>query len=65
MLLGVFVYESTESVASVELEKPVEVVAADGIDPALGERVRVRHPKWGADDLDTLTAEDIVEFAKS
>jgi hypothetical protein len=44
-------------------QKPVEAVAADGADPALGERVRVRRPKWGADDLDTLTAEDIVEGA--
>jgi len=44
-------------------QEPVEAVAADGADPAFGERVRVRRPKRGADDLDTLVAEDVVEGA--
>ena len=33
-------------------QEPVEAVPADGADPALGERVRVRCPKRCADDLD-------------
>jgi hypothetical protein len=44
-------------------QEPVEAVATDGADPALGERVRVRRPERGADDLDTLVAEDVVEGA--
>jgi hypothetical protein len=41
-------------------QQPVEAVATEGADPALGERVRFRRPKRGADDLDTLAAEDVV-----
>ncbi len=44
-------------------QNPVEAVAPDSTDPAFGERVRVRRPKRGADDLDTLAAEDVVENA--
>src|SRR2546430_17378994 len=44
-------------------EEPVEAVAADGADPAFGERVGLRRPKWGADDLDALASEDLVERA--
>jgi hypothetical protein len=44
-------------------QEPVEAVATDGADLAFGERVRVRRPKRGADDLDTLAAEDVVEGA--
>jgi hypothetical protein len=44
-------------------QEPVEAVAADGADPALRERVRLRRPKWGADDLDALASEDVVEGA--
>jgi len=44
-------------------QEPVEAVAADRTDPALGERVRVRRPKRGADDLDALALEDVVEGA--
>ena len=44
-------------------QKPVEAVAADGADPALGERVRVRRPERCADDLDALASEDVVEGA--
>ena len=44
-------------------QEPVEAVAADGADPAFGERVRFRRSKWGADDLDTFAAENLVEVA--
>ena len=44
-------------------QEPVEAVAANRADPALGERVRVRRPKRGADDLDALALEDVVEGA--
>jgi hypothetical protein len=44
-------------------QKPVEAVAADGADPAFGERVRLRHPERGADDLDAFALEDGVEGA--
>jgi hypothetical protein len=33
-------------------QEPVEAVAADRSDPAFSERVRIRRPKRGADDLD-------------
>jgi hypothetical protein len=44
-------------------QDPVEAVAADGADPALGERVCLRRPEWCADDLDALASEDLVEGA--
>ena len=42
-------------------QDPVEAVAADGADAALGERVRVRRPERCADDLDAVALEDLVE----
>jgi hypothetical protein len=42
-------------------QEPVEAVAADGADPTLGKRVRLRRPEWRADDLDTFASEDLVE----
>ena len=42
-------------------QDPVEAVAADGADPALGERVRLRRPERCADDLDAVALEDLVE----
>src|SRR6266542_1801048 len=42
-------------------QDPVEAVAADGTDPALGERVRLRRPERCADDLDAVASEDLVE----
>ncbi len=42
-------------------QDPGEAVAADGADPALGERVRLRHPERRADDLDAFASEDLVE----
>src|SRR6266849_6014412 len=44
-------------------QEPVEAVAADGADPALRERVRIRRPKRRSYDLDALALEDIVEGA--
>ena len=44
-------------------QEPVEAVAADGADPAFGERVRLRCAKRGADDPDALAPEDLVEAA--
>jgi hypothetical protein len=44
-------------------QEPVEAVAANGPDPPFGERVRVWCPKRGADDLDRLASEDVVEGA--
>jgi hypothetical protein len=43
--------------------EPVEAVAADGADPALGDRVRLRRPKRRAHDLNAFALEDIVEGA--
>ena len=42
-------------------QDPVEAVAADGADPALGECVRLRRPERCADDLDAVASEDLVE----
>jgi hypothetical protein len=42
-------------------QEPVEAIAAGGADPAFGERVCLRRAKRGADDLDALAAEDLVE----
>ena len=42
-------------------QDPVEAVAPDSADPALGERVRLRRPERRADDLDTVASEDLVE----
>jgi hypothetical protein len=42
-------------------QDPVEALAADGADPALGERVRLRRPETCADDLDSFASEDLVE----
>jgi hypothetical protein len=44
-------------------QEPVEAVAADGADPAFGERVCLWRLKWGGDDLDAFAAKDIVEVA--
>jgi hypothetical protein len=44
-------------------QEPVETVAADGPDPALGERVGVWRTKRRADDLDAVAFEDVVEGA--
>jgi hypothetical protein len=55
--------QDTLEVSAVCDQEPVEAVATNRADPALGERVRVRGPKWGADDLNPLAFEDVVEGA--
>src|SRR3954451_8534599 len=50
-------------VAAAADQEPVEAVAADGADPAFGERVCLRRAKRGADDLDAFAVEDLVEGA--
>jgi len=42
-------------------QEPVEAIASDGADPAFGERVCLRRPKRGADDLDAFAAENLIE----
>lgn len=42
-------------------QEPVEAVAADGADPTFGERVCLRRAKRGADYLNALALEDVVE----
>ena len=42
-------------------QDPVEAVAADGADPAPGERICLRRPKRCANDLDAVASEDLVE----
>jgi hypothetical protein len=44
-------------------QEPVEALAADSADPPFGERVCLRRPKRGSDDLDTLASEHFVEGA--
>ena len=44
-------------------QKPVETVAADSADPALGDRVRLRRANRCADDFDALASEHLVEDA--
>ena len=44
-------------------QEQVEAFAADGGDPALGERVCLRRAKRGADDFDAIASEDLVEGA--
>jgi hypothetical protein len=55
--------QDTLELAAARDQEPVEALAADGADPALGERVRVRRPKRGADDLDAFVLEDVIERA--
>ena len=45
-------------------QEPIEAVAADGADPAFGERVCLWRPKRGADVLNALAAEDLIERAR-
>jgi hypothetical protein len=44
-------------------QEPVEAVAANRANEALGDRIRLRRPKWRADDLDAFAFEDVVEGA--
>ncbi len=42
-------------------QEPVEAIASDGADPVFGERICLRRAKRGADDLEVLAVEDVVE----
>jgi hypothetical protein len=55
--------EDALELAAAAAQQPVEAVAADGADPAFGERVCLRRPEQGAHDLDAFALEDIVEVA--
>jgi hypothetical protein len=55
--------QDTLEVSAVCDQEPVEAVATNRADPALGVRVRVRRAKRCADDLDALALEDLVEGA--
>ena len=44
-------------------QEPVEAIAANGADPAFGERVCLGRAKRGADGLDALASEHLVEGA--
>jgi len=60
VVIDVDVQEALKLPAAADQE-PIEAVAADGADPALGECVRLRCPKRCADDLDAVASEGLVE----
>ena len=60
VVVDVDVQDALELPAAAD-QQPVETVAADGADPAFGERVCLRCAKRGADDLEAFAAEDLVE----
>jgi hypothetical protein len=62
VVVGVDTQDTVELSAAGDQE-PVEAVAADGADPALGESVCLRSAKRGADDPDAFASEDVVEGA--
>src|SRR5450759_4963702 len=53
--------EDVVEVASVQDQNPVEAVATERSDPALGVGVSVRGPDGGGDDPDALAAKDGIE----
>ncbi len=55
--------QDTLKLLAAAYQEPIEAVAADGADPAFGERVCLRCAKRGADDLDAFASEDLVEGA--
>src|SRR6266513_6243693 len=50
-------------VAAAEDQEPVEALAADAANPALGVRPRLRRPHRRLDHPDPFRAEDLVELA--
>src|SRR4029453_13023635 len=50
-------------VAAVDDQDPVEAFAAEGADPTLGVRIRIRSSDGRPDDPHALAAEDLVEGA--
>src|SRR6266542_2361140 len=55
--------EHVLEVAAAEDQQPVEALAADAADPALGMGARLRRPYRRFDDVDAFGAEDLVELA--
>ena len=56
--------ENMLQVAAVQDQKPVEALAADGADEALGERVRLRRAHRRLHDLNVFAREDRIEAAR-
>ncbi|MFD1530504.1 hypothetical protein [Pseudonocardia aurantiaca] len=59
-MLDVFLQHRREVAWSGD-ENVVQAFAAQGADPAFGDRVRSRCSNWGADDADVGAGEDGVE----
>jgi hypothetical protein len=55
--------QHSREVAAAEDQEPVEALAAEAADPALGVRACFRCPHWGLDHPDAFRAEDFVELA--
>jgi hypothetical protein len=55
--------EHALELAAVEDEEPVEALATDAADPALGVGVRVRRLHWCADNSDSFGLEDVIAAA--
>jgi hypothetical protein len=51
-------------VAAAEYQQPVEALAADAADPALGVGARLRRSYRRFDDANAFAAEDLVELAR-
>jgi hypothetical protein len=51
-------------VAAAEDQEPVEALAPNGSDPALGMRPRLRRPYRRFDDTDSFRAEDLIEVTR-
>ncbi len=63
VVMGGVEAEHVLEVAAVDDQDPVEALAAEGADPTLGVRVRIRSSDGRPDDPHALAAEDLVEGA--
>src|SRR6266511_1622972 len=63
VVMGGVVAEHLLEVAAVDDQDPVEALAAEGADPTLGVRIRIRSADGRPDDPHALDAEDLVEAA--
>ena len=55
--------EHVREVSAVEDQEPVEALAANGADEALGDGVRLRRAHRCLDDLDAFACEEGIEIA--
>jgi hypothetical protein len=55
--------EDVFEVTAIEDQQPVETLAANGADEALGNCVRLRRTNRGLNDSDPFAAEDLFEWA--